>query len=199
MFSLTLWTCFSASCRMSGPKTFRSLVSFQNSEVQHLRPYSMWAWVSNYTNFDLSEQDTLFTVPLISRQAVPYWTRGGTCCPGVSTPKTRSLANSSMTNHITWQNPTVSTNPIHTQTTSSILTMVTSHDRWKTNTLNNNTSQTQRHKDGKICTTLVTAWLSLSMVKGHLPCSPASCCSKSWTSSSWRFSKSSAPDGSDQK
>jgi hypothetical protein len=34
-------------------------------------------------------------------QAVSYRTRGGTCCPGVSTPMTQSLANLSMTNHIT--------------------------------------------------------------------------------------------------
>jgi hypothetical protein len=37
------------------------------------------------------------------------------------------------------------------------------------------------------------------MVKGHLACSPAGCCSKSWKSSYWRFSKSSAPNDSDQK
>jgi hypothetical protein len=46
-----------------------------------------------------SEQVTLPTVFLISEQAVPYQTRGCTCCPRVSTPKTRSLADSSMTNH----------------------------------------------------------------------------------------------------
>jgi hypothetical protein len=38
---------------------------------------------------------------LISKQAIPYRTHGGTCCPGVSTPKIRSIADSSMTNHIT--------------------------------------------------------------------------------------------------
>jgi hypothetical protein len=46
-----------------------------------------------------SEQGTLPTASLISKQAIPYRTRGGTCCPGVSTPKTQSLAYSSMTNH----------------------------------------------------------------------------------------------------
>jgi hypothetical protein len=46
-----------------------------------------------------SEQGTFPTTSLISKQAIPYRTRGDTCCPGVSTPKTRSLANSSMTNH----------------------------------------------------------------------------------------------------
>jgi hypothetical protein len=66
-----------------------------------------------------SEQDTLSTTSLISGQAVPYWTRGGTCCPGVSTPMTRFLADMSMTNHITWRIPAVSTIPNLTQTTAS--------------------------------------------------------------------------------
>jgi hypothetical protein len=56
-------------------------------------------------------QDKLTRAFLISHQAVPYRTRGGTCCPGGSTPKIRSLADSSMTSHITWWNPTVSTIP----------------------------------------------------------------------------------------
>jgi hypothetical protein len=44
-----------------------------------------------------------------------------------------------------------------------ILTTITSHhDGWKTKTLNNNTSQTQHYKDGKTCTTLMTAWLSIT-------------------------------------
>jgi hypothetical protein len=73
--------------------------------------------MSNYTNSDTmtplalceprrvttlishsSEQGTLPTTSLISKQDIPYQTRGGTCCPRVSTPKTRSLADSSMTN-----------------------------------------------------------------------------------------------------
>jgi hypothetical protein len=47
-----------------------------------------------------SEQGTLPIASLTSKQVVPYRTRGVTCCHGVSTPKTRSLENSSMgTNH----------------------------------------------------------------------------------------------------
>jgi hypothetical protein len=46
-----------------------------------------------------SDQGTLPTASQISKQAIPYRTCGGTCCPVVSTPKTRSLANLSMTNH----------------------------------------------------------------------------------------------------
>jgi hypothetical protein len=48
-----------------------------------------------------TEHDTQSTTYLFSKQDVPYWTCGGTCYPGVSTPKIRSLADSSMTSHIT--------------------------------------------------------------------------------------------------
>jgi hypothetical protein len=108
-----------------------------------------------------TEQDSLPTASLISRQVVSYRTRGNTCCPGVSTPKTWSLVDLSMTSHTTRQNPTVPTIPTHAQTTTSILTTVTSHrNGWKTKTLNNNTSQTQHYKNGKTCMTLITAGLS---------------------------------------
>jgi hypothetical protein len=49
----------------------------------------------------LFEQGTFPTTSLISGQAVPYQTYDVTHCPGVSTPITRSLADSSMTNQIT--------------------------------------------------------------------------------------------------
>jgi hypothetical protein len=49
----------------------------------------------------LFQQDKVTRVFLISQQAVPYRTCGGTCCPAVSTPKIRSLVDSSMTIHIT--------------------------------------------------------------------------------------------------
>jgi hypothetical protein len=45
----------------------------------------------------LIQQDKLTRAFLISQQAIPYWTHGGTCCSGVSTPKIWSLANSSTT------------------------------------------------------------------------------------------------------
>jgi hypothetical protein len=48
-----------------------------------------------------TEHDTQPIAYLISKQAIPYRTRGGTCCHGVSTPKIQSLVDSSMTNHIT--------------------------------------------------------------------------------------------------
>jgi hypothetical protein len=49
----------------------------------------------------LTEHDAQPIAYLISKQDIPYRTRGGTCCPGVSTQKIRSLADSSLTNHIT--------------------------------------------------------------------------------------------------
>jgi hypothetical protein len=48
-----------------------------------------------------TEHDTQPMAYLISKQAVPYRTRGDTCCPGVSTPKIRSIEDLRMTNHIT--------------------------------------------------------------------------------------------------
>jgi hypothetical protein len=48
-----------------------------------------------------TEHDTQPTTYLISNQVVPYRTCGGTCCPEVSIPKIRSLADSSMISHIT--------------------------------------------------------------------------------------------------
>jgi hypothetical protein len=58
-----------------------------------------------------TEHNTQPIAYLISKQAIPYGTRGDTCCPGVSTPKIQSLAYSSMITHIARQNPTLSTIP----------------------------------------------------------------------------------------
>jgi hypothetical protein len=86
----------------------------------------------------ITEQDTNPIALLISKQAIPYWTRGGTCYPGVSTPKIRCLADLSTTchdgiNHLHHSN--------HCSDHSIDPHMVTSHlDRWKTTTLS------QRHK-----------------------------------------------------
>jgi hypothetical protein len=44
-----------------------------------------------------TEHDTQHIAYLISKQVVPYRTRGGTCCSGVSTPKIQSLADLSTT------------------------------------------------------------------------------------------------------
>jgi hypothetical protein len=64
-------------------------------------------WVRHFTkyatkydaNSHSTEQDTLPIVFLISKQVIPYRTHGGTCCPGVCTPKIRPLPVSSATCH----------------------------------------------------------------------------------------------------
>jgi hypothetical protein len=109
-----------------------------------------------------TEHDTQFIAYLISKQVIPYQTRDGTCCPGGSTPKIRSLADLSMTSHLTWRNP----NRLHhsnlAQTTALILTRVNSHlNGWETIS-HKDTNQTQYHKDGKTCTTLMTAWPNIT-------------------------------------
>jgi hypothetical protein len=96
-----------------------------------------------------TEHDTQPIAYLISNQVVPYRTRGDTCCPWGSTPKIRSLADSSMTSHITSWNP----NRLHRssldQTTASIITRVNSHlDGWEAIS-HKDTSQTQHHKGRK--------------------------------------------------
>jgi hypothetical protein len=48
-----------------------------------------------------TEHNTLPIAYLISKQAVSYRTRGDTYCPRGSTPKIWSLADSSITSHIT--------------------------------------------------------------------------------------------------
>jgi hypothetical protein len=56
---------------------------------------------TNRSHPHLTEHDTQPIAYLISKQTIPYQTRGGTCCPVGSTPKIQSLADSSMINHIT--------------------------------------------------------------------------------------------------
>jgi hypothetical protein len=88
--------------------------------------------------FPLLRASTQPLVFLISKQVAPYRTCGGTYCPGVSTPKIRSLADSSTTcydgiNHLHHSN--------HCSNHNIDPHMVKSHlDGWKTTTLS------QRHK-----------------------------------------------------
>jgi hypothetical protein len=110
-----------------------------------------------------TKHDTQPITYLISKQVVPYQTRGGTCCPGGSTPKIQSLADPSMTSHITWRNPTVFTIP----------TLLKSQHRFSLGSIHISTDgrpsliKTQAKlnitKDGNTCTTLMTAWLSITI------------------------------------
>ncbi len=83
------------------------------AKVSHTNVPSSTMWFRQFTKYVTKTDPKVWCHPhstvhntqpiayLISKQAVPYRTRGGTCCPRVSTPKIRSLADSSMTNHIT--------------------------------------------------------------------------------------------------
>jgi hypothetical protein len=109
-----------------------------------------------------TEHDTQPIAYLISKQAVPYRTRGGTCCPGVSTPKIQSLADLSMTSHITWRNPTVSTIPtlLKPQHWSSPRSNHILTDGKPS--LTKTQAKLNITEDGRTCTTLMTAWLSIT-------------------------------------
>jgi hypothetical protein len=61
---------------------------------------TMWIQIMFYAFPHVTEQDSQPIASLISKQVISYWTCGDTCYPRVSTPKTRSLADSS--NHILW-------------------------------------------------------------------------------------------------
>jgi hypothetical protein len=94
---------------------------------------TMWfRQVTNYaTKYDAIPTQPSMTQPiayLISKEVVPYRTRGSTCCHEVSTPKIRYTILSIA------------------QTIASIPTKVNSHlDEWKTIS-HKGTSQTQQHK-----------------------------------------------------
>jgi hypothetical protein len=66
----------------------------------HMAPLAPCGLVGIAIPVPHSQQDILTRAFLISQQAVPYRTRGGTCCPRVSTPKIRPLADLSTTSHI---------------------------------------------------------------------------------------------------
>jgi hypothetical protein len=135
----------------------KQMVTACSAKVSRTNVPSCTMWFRQFTKYDhkvwchphSTEHDTQLIAYLISKQSVPYRTRGGTCYPGVSTSKIRSLANSSMTNHITL---TVFNHLHHSnlaQTKASILTMVKSHlNGWETIS-HKDTSQTRYHKGWK--------------------------------------------------
>jgi hypothetical protein len=100
-----------------------------------------------------TEHDTQPIAYLSSKQGIPFRTCGGTCCSGVSTPMTRSLVDSSTTNHKSWRlqpSPPFQTllKPQHRTSPWSPHIMI--DGRPTLSTLN--TSWTQHHKDGKTYT-----------------------------------------------
>jgi hypothetical protein len=107
-----------------------------------------------------TEHDTQPIVFLICKQAVPYQTRGVTCCPGVSTPKIRSLADSSITNQITWRNPTVSTIPTLLKPQHRFLPWSNHISTDGRPSLTKTQAKLNITEDENTCTTLMTTWLS---------------------------------------
>jgi hypothetical protein len=96
-----------------------------------------------------SEQGTLPTASLISKQVVAYQTHGSTCCLGVS-DKLDHLTDSNRLHHSKYcLNHSIE--PHHGHLTSR--RMEDQHSQ-------HSTSHSQHHKDGKTCTTLKTAGLS---------------------------------------
>jgi hypothetical protein len=107
-----------------------------------------------------TEQDTQHIAFLISKHVVPYQTCDGTYCPGGSTPKIRSLADSRTTchdgiNHLHHSNR-CSNHIIDPHT-------VTLHPNgWKTTSLSQRHKPTQHHKGWKTCTILMITGLSIT-------------------------------------
>jgi hypothetical protein len=121
-------------------------------------------WERRFTKYGVIphsiEQDTLPIVFIISRQAIPYRICGGKYCLEVSTLKIWSLADLSTTchdgiNHLHHSNH-CSNHNINPHTVNSHI------DGWKTTTLSQWHKPTQRHKGWNTCTTLMTAWLSIT-------------------------------------
>jgi hypothetical protein len=126
--------------------------------TKHVTKYDHKVWCHPHS----TEHDTQPIAYLISKQAVPYRTRGSRCCPGVFTPRIQSLADSSMTNHFTRWIPTISTIP------TLLKPRHRSSPRSNHNSTNGRPSLTKTQdklnirKDGKTCTTLMIAWLSIT-------------------------------------
>jgi hypothetical protein len=88
------------SMYICGTMALLAMLRFPGVATRYLNlSCTMWAWAKSQANPHSSKQDTQIIVFLISKQAAPYRTRGGTCCPRVSTPKIRCLAYSSTTCH----------------------------------------------------------------------------------------------------
>jgi hypothetical protein len=98
---------------------------------------------------------------LISQQVIPYRTHGSTCCPGVSTPKIQSLADSS--NHMSWRYQL--SPPFHhllkPQDWSSPWSLHIMIDG-RPNTLTKTQDKLNIIKDGRLAWQLMTAGLSIS-------------------------------------
>jgi hypothetical protein len=135
-----------------------SYIMWFRQVTKYVTKYDYKLWCHPHS----TEHDTQLIPYLISKQAIPYRIRAVTCCPEVSTHKIRSLLDSSITDYITWQNLTVSTIP-------TLLKPQHRSSPWSNHiTTDGRPSLTKTQdklnitKDGKTCTTLITAWLSIT-------------------------------------
>jgi hypothetical protein len=145
-----------------------------SAKVSHTNIPSYTMWFRQFTKYitktdhkvwchpHSTENDTQPIAYLISKQAVPYRTHGGTCCPGVSTPTIRCLTDSSITSHITWRNPTVSTVPTLLKPQHRSLPGPNHISTDGRPSLTKTQAKINITKDGKTCRTLMTAWLSIT-------------------------------------
>jgi hypothetical protein len=126
--------------------------------IKYVTKYDHKVWCHPHSN----EHDTHPIAYLISKEAVPYQTRGDTCYPRVSTPKIRSLVDSKMTNHTTWQIPAIPTIPtlLKPQHRSSPRLNHISTDGRPPLTIAQ--AKLNITKDGRTCMTLMTTWLSIT-------------------------------------
>jgi hypothetical protein len=126
--------------------------------TKYVTKYDHKVWCHSHS----TKHDTQPIAYLISKQAISYRTRDGTCCPRVLTPKIWSLADLSMTNHMPWRNPTVSTiptllKPQHRSSPRSNHILTDERPSLtKAQAILNIT------KDGKTCMTLMTTWQSIT-------------------------------------
>jgi hypothetical protein len=80
----------------------KQMVPACSAKVSRTNVPSCSMWFRQVTKYDAIPTQPTMTQPttyLISKQVVPYRTRGGTCCHGVSTAKIRSLSDLSTTCH----------------------------------------------------------------------------------------------------
>jgi hypothetical protein len=177
-----------------------------NAKVSHNRPFLHHIGSSGNHEVPLTIlwARLPLEVSLISKQVVLYWTRGGTNYSGGFTPKNRSLADSSKTNHKSWRSqPYPPYNSLLKPQHQTI--MVNSHQEgWKTTTHTVYRKPNQHLEGWKIWTmthdckakqktTKAQTLLPLHAAQtpqfqGHLCSSPA-CCSNSSISRSWRLLK----------
>jgi hypothetical protein len=156
------------------PTVSRQMVPTCSAKNSHTNIPSCTRWFRQFTKYvtktdhkvwchpHSTEHDTQHIVFLISKQSFHTGHVVAHVILGGSTPKIRSLADSSMTNHITWWNPTIPTilTLLKPQSRSSPRSNYISTDGRPSPTKTQ--AKLNITKDEKTCTTLMTTWLSIT-------------------------------------